>query len=90
MTTILITLLRSGKTSIQQVLFNNLPPKQTFYLETTIRIVKHTFECVWNHRTRLHFSTDLPSVQSFHSKYGIAREMSQQNLLEHLSANSQL
>jgi hypothetical protein len=35
---------RSGKTSIQQVLFNSLPPKQTFYLETTARIVKSTFE----------------------------------------------
>jgi len=40
------SLLRAGKTSIQQVLFNNLSPKQTFYLETTMRIVKHTFECV--------------------------------------------
>ena len=37
---------RAGKTSIQQVLFNDLPPKQTFYLETTMRIVKHAFECV--------------------------------------------
>lgn len=37
---------RAGKTSIQQVLFNDLSPKQTFYLETTMRIVKHTFECV--------------------------------------------
>jgi Gtr1/RagA G protein conserved region. len=40
---------RSGKTSIQQVLFNHLPPKQTFYLETTIRTLKHTFEYVFLH-----------------------------------------
>ncbi|EGN98831.1 hypothetical protein SERLA73DRAFT_181504 [Serpula lacrymans var. lacrymans S7.3] len=35
---------RSGKTSIQQVLFNNLPPKQTFYIEPTKRITKHAFD----------------------------------------------
>ncbi|KAG5646964.1 hypothetical protein DXG03_001687 [Asterophora parasitica] len=43
---LLLGLRRAGKTSIQQVLFNNLPPKQTFYLETTLRIVKHTFDTV--------------------------------------------
>ncbi|KAJ7707440.1 Gtr1/RagA G protein Gtr2 [Mycena rosella] len=37
---------RSGKTSINEVLFNALPPKQTFYLETTMRIVKHTYDTV--------------------------------------------
>ncbi|KAF9485140.1 hypothetical protein BDN70DRAFT_796453, partial [Pholiota conissans] len=37
---------RAGKTSIQQVLFNNLPPNQTFYLETTMRIVKHAIDTV--------------------------------------------
>ncbi|KAG7451281.1 Gtr1/RagA G protein Gtr2 [Guyanagaster necrorhizus] len=42
----LILYVRSGKTSIQQVLFENLPPKQTFYLETTTRIVKHTYDTV--------------------------------------------
>ncbi|THH15788.1 hypothetical protein EW146_g4746 [Bondarzewia mesenterica] len=35
---------RSGKTSIQQVLFNNVLPKQTFYIEPTTRIVKHVYE----------------------------------------------
>ncbi|KIM67613.1 hypothetical protein SCLCIDRAFT_107460 [Scleroderma citrinum Foug A] len=35
---------RSGKTSILQVLFNNLSPKQTFYLDPTMRATKHTFE----------------------------------------------
>lgn len=35
---------RAGKTSILEVLFNQLPPKQTFYLETTMRIVKHQVE----------------------------------------------
>lgn len=56
---------RAGKTSIQQVLFNNLPPKQTFYLETTLRIVKHHIESVllmvslpsWYNR---HISTVIP------------------------------
>lgn len=43
---LLLGLRRAGKTSIQQVLFNNLPPKQTFYLETTIRIVKHAVDTV--------------------------------------------
>lgn len=37
---------RSGKTSIQEVLFNNLPAKQTFYLERTTRITKYPYECV--------------------------------------------
>ncbi|KAJ7261756.1 Gtr1/RagA G protein conserved region-domain-containing protein [Mycena haematopus] len=37
---------RSGKTSIKEVLFNGLPPKQTFYLETTMRIVKHAYDTV--------------------------------------------
>ncbi|TFK33215.1 Gtr1/RagA G protein conserved region-domain-containing protein, partial [Crucibulum laeve] len=43
---LLLGLRRAGKTSIQQVLFNNLPPKQTFYLETTMRIAKHTIDTV--------------------------------------------
>jgi hypothetical protein len=41
---ILLGLRRSGKTSIQQVLFNNLTPKKSFFLETTTRIIKHSFE----------------------------------------------
>ncbi|KDR78844.1 hypothetical protein GALMADRAFT_244470 [Galerina marginata CBS 339.88] len=43
---LLLGLRRAGKTSIQQVLFNNLPPNQTFYLETTMRIVKHSIDTV--------------------------------------------
>ncbi|KAH9481309.1 GTP-binding protein gtr2 [Psilocybe cubensis] len=43
---LLLGLRRAGKTSIQQVLFNNLPPNQTFYLETTMRIVKHQIDTV--------------------------------------------
>lgn len=35
---------RSGKTSVQQVLFNSLPAQQTFYIEKTNRIVKHAYE----------------------------------------------
>lgn len=51
---------RAGKTSILNVLFNRLPPKQTFYLETTIRITKHVFEYVhhvsvlWNPYRHIH------------------------------------
>ncbi|KAJ8474107.1 hypothetical protein ONZ45_g16062 [Pleurotus djamor] len=41
---LLLGLRRSGKTSIQQVLFNNLSPKQTFYLEPTMRVVKHAYD----------------------------------------------
>ncbi|PSS36779.1 hypothetical protein PHLCEN_2v1410 [Hermanssonia centrifuga] len=37
---------RVGKSSIQEVLFSNLPPKQTFYLEMTTRVTKHTFDTV--------------------------------------------
>ncbi|KAF8638312.1 hypothetical protein AX17_002332 [Amanita inopinata Kibby_2008] len=43
---LLLGLRRSGKTSIQQVIFNNLPPKQTFYLESTMRIAKHAVDTV--------------------------------------------
>ncbi|KAF5337923.1 hypothetical protein D9758_013111 [Tetrapyrgos nigripes] len=43
---LLLGLRRSGKTSIQQVLFNNLPPKECFYLDATMRIVKHTYDTV--------------------------------------------
>jgi hypothetical protein len=39
---------RAGKTSIQQVLFKNLPPKETFYLETTMRIIQHRIELVFS------------------------------------------
>ncbi|KAH7884396.1 Gtr1/RagA G protein conserved region-domain-containing protein [Phlebopus sp. FC_14] len=37
---------RSGKTSILQVLFNNLPPKQVFYIEPTMRVTKHAFDTI--------------------------------------------
>ncbi|KAI0360231.1 hypothetical protein OH77DRAFT_1419659 [Trametes cingulata] len=37
---------RSGKTSIRQVLFNNLSPRETLYLETTTHLTKHTFDTV--------------------------------------------
>ena len=43
---LLLGMRRSGKTSIQQVLFNNLAPKETLYLETTTQVTKHHFECV--------------------------------------------
>ncbi|KII85120.1 hypothetical protein PLICRDRAFT_94696 [Plicaturopsis crispa FD-325 SS-3] len=43
---LLLGLRRSGKTSIKQVLFNDLAPKQTFYLEPTMRIEKHTLDTV--------------------------------------------
>ncbi|KAF7328007.1 Ras-related GTP-binding protein D [Mycena kentingensis (nom. inval.)] len=37
---------RAGKTSIKEVLFNALPPKQTFYLETTMRVDRHAYDTV--------------------------------------------
>ncbi|KAG0695393.1 Gtr1/RagA G protein conserved region-domain-containing protein [Suillus ampliporus] len=37
---------RSGKTSILQVLFDDLPVKQTFYLEPTMRVAKHFIDTV--------------------------------------------
>ncbi|KZP23758.1 Gtr1/RagA G protein Gtr2 [Athelia psychrophila] len=43
---LLLGLRRAGKTSILNVLFNKLVPKQTFYLETTMRITKHTIDTV--------------------------------------------
>ncbi|KAG6910836.1 hypothetical protein DXG01_007151 [Tephrocybe rancida] len=43
---LLLGLRRAGKSSILQVLFNQLAPKQSFYLETTMRIVKHPFDTV--------------------------------------------
>ncbi|KAJ3781957.1 Gtr1/RagA G protein conserved region-domain-containing protein [Lentinula aff. detonsa] len=43
---LLLGLRRSGKTSIQQVLFNSMTPKETFYLDATMRIVKHTYDTI--------------------------------------------
>ncbi|KAI0635586.1 Gtr1/RagA G protein conserved region-domain-containing protein [Trametes polyzona] len=36
----------SGKTSIREVLFNDLSPRETLYLETTTHLVKHTYDTV--------------------------------------------
>ncbi|KAH8117973.1 Gtr1/RagA G protein conserved region-domain-containing protein [Phellopilus nigrolimitatus] len=38
---LLLGLRRSGKTSIQQVLFDDLNPKQAFFVEPTTRLTKH-------------------------------------------------
>ncbi|KAJ4477411.1 Gtr1/RagA G protein conserved region-domain-containing protein [Lentinula aciculospora] len=43
---LLLGLRRSGKTSIQKVLFNAMTPKETFYLDATMRIVKHTYDTI--------------------------------------------
>ncbi|GJE96258.1 Gtr1/RagA G protein Gtr2 [Phanerochaete sordida] len=43
---LLMGMRRSGKTSIQEVLFHALPPKQTFYLEMTTRVSRHTYDTV--------------------------------------------
>jgi hypothetical protein len=37
---------RAGKSSIKSVIFENLLPKQTFYLETTMRIERMEYEYV--------------------------------------------
>ncbi|OCH86611.1 hypothetical protein OBBRIDRAFT_697804, partial [Obba rivulosa] len=43
---LLLGLRRSGKTSIEQVLFHDLQPKQTFYLERTTRVTKRPYDTV--------------------------------------------
>ncbi|KAL4247598.1 GTP-binding protein [Abortiporus biennis] len=43
---LLLGLRRSGKSSIQEFLFNNLAPKQTFYLDMTTQIKKNTYDTV--------------------------------------------
>ncbi|KAL7278969.1 hypothetical protein ACG7TL_006801 [Trametes sanguinea] len=43
---LLLGMRRSGKTSIRQVLFNNLSPRETLYLETTTQLIKHPFDTV--------------------------------------------
>ncbi|KAI0091042.1 Gtr1/RagA G protein conserved region-domain-containing protein [Irpex rosettiformis] len=43
---LLLGMRKCGKTSIQEVIFNKLPPKQSFYLEMTTRITKHAFDTV--------------------------------------------
>ncbi|KAF5376174.1 hypothetical protein D9757_009336 [Collybiopsis confluens] len=43
---LLLGLRRSGKTSIQKVIFNGMVPKETFFLDATMRIVKHTYDSV--------------------------------------------
>ncbi|KAF7312542.1 Cytochrome P450 [Mycena indigotica] len=37
---------RAGKSSIKEVLFNALPPKQTFHLETTMRVDRHPYDTI--------------------------------------------
>lgn len=51
---------RAGKTSIQQVLFKNLSPKETFYLETTMRIVRHRIELVFGILSRSFILLTIP------------------------------
>ncbi|KAI0683126.1 Gtr1/RagA G protein conserved region-domain-containing protein [Cerioporus squamosus] len=43
---LLLGMRRSGKTSIQQVLFDGLSPRETLYLETTTQPTKHHFDTV--------------------------------------------
>ncbi|KAH9945044.1 Gtr1/RagA G protein conserved region-domain-containing protein [Epithele typhae] len=43
---LLLGMRRSGKTSIQQVLFDDLAPRETLFLETTTQITKHHFDTV--------------------------------------------
>ncbi|TBU50335.1 Gtr1/RagA G protein conserved region-domain-containing protein [Dichomitus squalens] len=43
---LLLGMRRSGKTSIQEVLFGNCVPRETLYLETTTRITKHYFDTI--------------------------------------------
>ena len=41
---LLVGLRRSGKSSIREVLFADMPPKETFYLEPTMRTRKTVYE----------------------------------------------
>ncbi|TCD72003.1 hypothetical protein EIP91_000135 [Steccherinum ochraceum] len=41
---LLVGLRKSGKTSIYETLFNDCDPKQTFYLDTSTRITRHTYD----------------------------------------------
>ncbi|KAI0331844.1 hypothetical protein GY45DRAFT_547856 [Cubamyces sp. BRFM 1775] len=43
---LLLGMRRSGKTSIRQVLFNNLSPRETLYLETTTHLTKQPFDTI--------------------------------------------
>ncbi|CAL1716929.1 unnamed protein product [Somion occarium] len=43
---LLLGMRRAGKTSIYEYVFNDLPAKQTFYLETTTRVTKHHYDTV--------------------------------------------
>ncbi|KZT07720.1 uncharacterized protein LAESUDRAFT_650537 [Laetiporus sulphureus 93-53] len=43
---LLLGMRRSGKTCIQQVLFNGLDPKQSMYVERTMRVTKHIYDTV--------------------------------------------
>ncbi|KIY43979.1 hypothetical protein FISHEDRAFT_51981 [Fistulina hepatica ATCC 64428] len=43
---LMLGLRRSGKSSIQQVLFNNMPPLHTFHLEPTRRIIKVQYDSI--------------------------------------------
>ena len=82
---------RVGKTSIQEVIFNNLPPKQTFYLETTTRVTKSSYECVLATLVTCHSSlTQYLPAQSSLWKFGIVKVQSPLKTLKRLSANSQL
>lgn len=66
---------RSGKTSIQEVLFNNLPAKQTFYLERTSRTTKYPYECVHFYPiARAATLTFTVLAQLSPSRYGIVLE----------------
>lgn len=60
---------RAGKSSILQVLFNEMLPKQTFYLETTMKITRIPIEFVGNSLLCKQLLTVL-SVQSFRSRSG--------------------
>ncbi|KAJ3825677.1 Gtr1/RagA G protein conserved region-domain-containing protein [Lentinula raphanica] len=43
---LMLGLRRSGKTSIREVLFNGMTPKETFYLDATMSFVRHTYDTI--------------------------------------------
>lgn len=76
---------RSGKTSIQQVLFEDLNPKKAFFVETTTRLTKHKIECVMSkllcvNAIRCYLTVRAARLSLL--KSGIALEMSPSSRLE--------
>lgn len=54
---------RCGKTSIQEVLFKGLPPKDAFFIEPTTKVVKTAYESVYSSTIRFRSGVHSGSIQ---------------------------